>query len=73
MVHLLAYEILIGYRFDVRHAYIKHIIFGTLNVRVPIILSHLREGVQDNVRYIWSFRRPAVLAIDKSHSLELTA
>ena len=38
--------------------------FGTLTVHVPIILSHLREYVPHNVRYIWSFCRPALLVVD---------
>ena len=38
--------------------------FGTLNVQVPIILSHLRQDVQENVQDIWSFRQPALLVID---------
>ena len=38
--------------------------FGTLIVNFPIILSHLREYVRYNVRYIWSFCRLALLVVD---------
>ena len=36
----------------------------TLHVQVPIKLSHLREDVPKNVRYIWSFCHPALLVVD---------
>ena len=31
---------------------------------VPIILSHLREDVPENVQYIWSFCHPTPLVVD---------
>ena len=38
--------------------------FGTLNVQVPIILSHVQENVHENVKDILRFRRSALLVID---------
>ena len=39
--------------------------FGTLNVQVPIIMSHLHENIQEYIQDILSFRRPALLVTDE--------
>ena len=71
---ILLYENLIrGFKFTVQNIWLgcssniylqQTSSFGTLNVYVPIILSHLQDYVPYNVRYVWSFCWPVLLVVD---------